>query len=111
MKYALLFLLFLSAFWGFSQDQNSNYRQKKVAVKDSIRIDSVSINPSRFIVKTKDNKVLDSTLYSVDFVKAILHFKKSIEIDTIKIEYLRYPKFLTKVYKQLDDAVIIERSS
>ena len=111
MKNALLFLLLISCFLGFSQEKNSNYQQKKVAVKDSIKIDSVSINPARFVVKTKDHKVLDSTLYSVDFAKALLYFKKPLETDTILIEYLSYPKFLTKVYKQLDDAIIVERSS
>ncbi|MBU2921911.1 hypothetical protein KO504_11205 [Winogradskyella psychrotolerans] len=111
MKHSLLFLLFLTAFWGFSQEQDRNFRQKKVAVKDIIHIDSVSINPSRFLVKTKDNKIIDSTLYTVDFAKAILRFKQPSELDTIQIDYLRYPKFLTKVYRQLDDAVIVERSS
>ena len=111
MKIAISFILILSVFWGFSQEQDSNFRQKKVAVKDSINIDSVSINPSRFTVRTKDDKIIDSTLYSVDFAKAILRFKQPTEIDTIKIEYLRYPNFITKVYKQLDDEVIIERSS
>tara|TARA_R110002111_G_scaffold120475_1_gene183695 strand:- start:718 stop:4158 length:3441 start_codon:yes stop_codon:yes gene_type:complete len=111
MKIAISFILILSVFWGFSQEQDSNFRQKKVAVKDSIKIDSVSINPSRFTVRTKDDKIIDSTLYSVDFAKAILRFKQPAEIDTIKIEYLRYPNFITKVYKQLDDEVIIERSS
>lgn len=111
MKNTLLFLLFICSFLGYSQEQNSNIRQKKVVVKDSITIDSVSINPFRFVVKTKDNKVIDSTLYTVDFAKALLRFKQPIEIDTIKIEYLRYPNFLTKVYKQLDDKVIVNRSS
>ncbi|WP_299105761.1 hypothetical protein [uncultured Winogradskyella sp.] len=111
MKIAISFILILFTFLGFSQEKDSNFRQKKVAVKDSIKIDSVSINPSRFKVKTKDNKIIDSTLYSVDFVKAILRFKQPTKIDTIQIEYLRYPKFLTKVYKQLDDAVIVDRSS
>ncbi|MBF8148828.1 hypothetical protein ITJ86_02905 [Winogradskyella sp. F6397] len=111
MKIAISFLLMLCAFLGFSQEQNSNYIQKKVAVKDSIQIDSVSINPSRFTVKTLDNKVIDSTLYTVDFPKALLRFKMPTEIDSIQIDYLRYPDFLTKVYKQLDDAVVIERSS
>ena len=111
MKIAISFILILSVFWGFSQEQDSNFRQRKVAVKDSIKIDSVSINPSRFTVRTKDDKIIDSTFYSVDFAKAILRFKQLTEIDTIKIEYLRYPKFITKVYKQLDDEVIIERSS
>ncbi|MBC3845531.1 hypothetical protein H8K90_03980 [Winogradskyella echinorum] len=111
MKNTLLFLLFICSFLGFSQKQHSNIRHKKVVVKDSITIDSVSINPFRFVVKTKDNKVIDSTLYTVDFAKALLRFKQPIEIDTIKIEYLRYPNFLTKVYKQLDDKVIVNRSS
>ena len=111
MKNSLLLLVLLTTFLGYSQEQESNFKIKKVAVKDSISIDSVSINPSRFQVKTKDNKIVDSTLYSVDFAKAILRFKLPTEIDTIQIEYLRYPKFLTKVYKQLDDAVIVERSS
>lgn len=111
MKYSLLILFLLSCFLGFSQEQNSNYRQKKVAVKDTIKIDSISINPYRFVVRTKDNQIIDSTLYSVDFPKATLSFKPPFEMDSIQIEYLRYPDFLTKVYRQLDDAVIVERSS
>ncbi|WP_340154330.1 hypothetical protein [uncultured Winogradskyella sp.] len=111
MKNSLLLIVLLTTFLGFSQEQERNFKIKKVAVRDSISIDSVSINPSRFQVKTKDNKIVDSTLYSVDFAKAILRFKLPTEIDTIQIEYLRYPKFLTKVYKQLDDAVIVDRSS
>ncbi|WP_458628534.1 hypothetical protein [Winogradskyella sp. PC D3.3] len=111
MKNSLFFLLILSSFLGYSQEQHSNFRQKKVAVKDSIQIDSVSINPSQFTVRTKDNIILDSTLYVVDFAKALLRFKQPTKIDTITIDYLRYPNFLTKVYKQLDDAVVIERSS
>ncbi len=111
MKNTLLFLLILSSFLGFSQENSSNYRKKRVAVKDSILIDSVSINPSKFVIKTKDNKVLDSTLYTIDFSKALLRFKQPVYLDTIQIEYLRYPKFLTKIYRQLDDRVIVERSS
>ncbi|SDG88469.1 hypothetical protein [Winogradskyella thalassocola] len=111
MKIAISFLLILCASLGFSQEQNSSYIKKKIAVTDAIQIDSVSINPSRFTIRTKDNRIIDSTLYVVDFSKALLRFKFPTEIDSIQVEYLRYPNFLTKVYKQLDDAVIIERSS
>lgn len=100
----------MSSFFGIAQENSGNYMKKRIAVKDSINIDSVSINPSRFIIKTKDGKAIDSTLYTVDYVKSILVFKQPIEIDTIEIEYLRYPKFLTKVYRQLDDNVIVDRS-
>ena len=111
MKIAISFLMLCCSFVGFSQEQSSNYRIKKVAVKDSIKIDSISINPSKFVIKTNDNKVLDSTLYTIDFSKAILRFKQPIETDTIQIEYLRYPNFLTKVYKQLDDDVVVENTT
>ncbi|REE27740.1 hypothetical protein DFQ09_101577 [Winogradskyella pacifica] len=111
MKYAILIILIIGSFSAMAQENPSNYIKKKIAVKDSIQIDSVNINPSLFKIRTNDNKIIDSTLYTVDFVKAILRFKQPIETDTIQIEYLRYPKFLTNVYQQLDDTVIIERSS
>ncbi|NRB60640.1 MAG: hypothetical protein HRU50_11970 [Winogradskyella sp.] len=110
MKKAILFLILLCSYLGSTQDKNSGYQKKRFGVKDTIRIDSVSINPSRFIVTTKDNKVLDSTNFKVDFAKSILTFKKNIQLDSIDIEYLKYPDFITKVYKQLDDNVIVDRS-
>ncbi|EPR73265.1 hypothetical protein ADIWIN_1696 [Winogradskyella psychrotolerans RS-3] len=94
-----------------AQENSSNYIKKKIAVRDSIQIDSVNINPSLFKVRTKDNKIIDSTLYTIDFIKAILRFKQPLKTDTIQIEYLRYPKFITNLYQQLDDTVIIERTS
>ncbi len=96
---------------GFAQENSSNYRKKRMAVKDSIFIDTVSINPLKFVIKRKNNTILDSTLYTIDFAKALLRFKQPIDLDTIQIEYLRYPNFLTKVYRQLDDKVIVDRSS
>ena len=111
MKNTLLFLLLLSSYLGFAQEDSSNVKKKRVAVSDSIQIDSLSINPSKFLVTTKDGKLLDSTVYTVDYVKSILRFKRPIASDSIDIEYLRYPKFLTQVYRQLDDNVIVERTS
>ncbi|WP_299524958.1 hypothetical protein [Winogradskyella sp.] len=111
MKKMLLFVLMLCSLLGFTQENTSNYKKKRFAVKDSIQIDSVSINSSKFVVKTKGGEIVDSTLYTIDFAKAVLKFKQPIELDTVQIEYLRYPKFLTQVYKQLDDKVIVDRSS
>ncbi|MCT4630566.1 MAG: hypothetical protein N4A42_11845, partial [Winogradskyella sp.] len=111
MKPILLFTLLFSALLGFSQENTSNYKMKRVAVKNSVIIDSLSINPSKFVVKTKLGKLVDSSLYTVDYKKAILKFIQPIATDTVEIEYLRYPKFITKVYKQLDDKVIVDRSS
>ncbi|WP_179343274.1 hypothetical protein [Winogradskyella ursingii] len=111
MKIAISFLLLCCAFVSFSQERSSNFKIKKIAVRDSIKIDSVSINPSRFVVRSKDGKQIDSTLYTVDFSKSILTFKVPSELDSITVEYLRYPEFFTKVYRQLDEDVIVENTT
>ncbi|OMP32558.1 hypothetical protein [Mangrovimonas sp. DI 80] len=99
--------LFLS-FCAFAQELPSHYRTKKLAVRDTVQIDTVSINSSRFLVKTKQNTLVDSSFYSIDFSKALLVFKKPIETDTIVVDYLRFPDFMTRRYFQLDDKIIVE---
>jgi hypothetical protein len=94
----------------FSQKTTTNYRVKKIVVTDSILIDSLSINPNAFVVKTKNNQIIDSTLYTIDFARAILRFKNPIETDTVLVEYLRYPNFITKTYQQLDSDIILKDS-
>jgi hypothetical protein len=111
MKFTLCSLLFLFSFWAFAQDQTSNYRTKKFAVNDSIVIDTVSINSSKFVLRQKNKALIDSSFYTVDFARALLTFKKPIEADSIIIEYLRFPNFLTKTYKQLDENIIVENTS
>jgi len=111
MKRLLFFLFLLISFWVEAQEKTSNYKKKRLAVKDTIIIDSVSINPSRFIVKNKGGEIIDASRYTIDFETSILKFNKGIQTDTIEVEYLRYPNFLTKVYKQLDEKVIVDRSS
>ncbi|WP_223549685.1 hypothetical protein [Aestuariivivens sp. NBU2969] len=111
MKYIFSFIIFCIGIFGFSQDRTSNYRTIKVALLDTIRIDSVSINPHWFSVKTKDSSVIDSSFYQVDFPKAILTFKKPIATDSIIINFLKFPEFLTRIYKQLDENIIVENTS
>ena len=110
MRRLLFLFLILLSFLGFTQEQETNKRTKTIAIKDSIQIDTVSINPSRFSLKTKSGKVIDSSFYSVDFKTASLFFKKPIEADSLVIEYLRYPDFLTKDYKQLDKSIIVKNT-
>ncbi len=111
MKYIITFIVFTMGFSGFGQDSPSNYRAIKVVVKDSIQIDSVSINSSWFSIKTKDLTIIDSTFYNVDFGKAVLTFKKSVETDSVIINYLKFPEFLTRTYKQLDERIIVENNT
>lgn len=110
MKFTPILFFLLIGFCAVSQNQNSNYRTKKVAVNDTIVIDSLSINPNFFSVKTKDGLYVDESNYSVDFPKAILRFNTSIETDSIIVNYLKFPDFLTKTYQQLDEKIIVENN-
>ena len=110
MRGFLSFCVLLS-YLGLAQEPLSNKRIKTIAIKDSISIDTVSINPSRFLVKTKSGVTIDSTFYTIDFKTATLRLKTSIPSDSLVIEYLRYPNFLTKDYKQLDPSIIVENTA
>lgn len=110
MKIAIGFICLLMSFCAVAQEQASNYKTKKVAVRDTISVDSVSINSSKFVLKTKNNVVIDTSFYNIDFSKAILTFRKPIETDSVTIEYLKYPEFITRKYFQLDDKIIVENT-
>ena len=110
MKLTVTFFLFIIGFCALAQEQNSNYRTKTVATNEVIVIDSVSISSSTFSIKRKDNTVIDSSFYDVDFSKSIISFKKPINEDSIVINYVRYPHFLTKTYKLLDDKIIVKNT-
>ena len=110
MKIAISFICFIIGCSAFAQEPISNYRTKKVVVRDSIKIDTVSINTSSFMLRRKDNTIIDSSYYSIDFSKALLTFKKPIETDSIVIDYLRYPDFMTRKYFQLDERIIVENT-
>ncbi|HNU59259.1 MAG TPA: hypothetical protein PKI08_04840, partial [Aquaticitalea sp.] len=81
-----------------------------MAFADSIAVDTLSINPRKLIVKTKLGTVVDSTNYTMDFKTAVLTFHGPIATDTIVIEYLRYPDFITRNYFQLDKSIIVENT-
>ncbi len=87
-------------------------RTKKVAVADTIAIDSVSINPFQFKLTTKTGKPIDSTAYTVDYAKALISLKaKTPELtDSLIIIYRPYPDFLTRSYSQYDPARIVNSS-
>ena len=107
MKYCFTILLILSFTHSWSQEVSSLYRTKKLAVKDSIQIDSVSINPSKFFISNLKNEVIPSSLYTIDFENALLTFDTIVQTDSIKITYLSYPRFLTKTYQELDERIIV----
>jgi len=66
MKLYLYLCLFFMVLTSYGQDRTSNFRSKKIAVKDTVVIDTVSINPFRFSILDKNGKSIDSTGYQVD---------------------------------------------
>ncbi len=107
----LFFGLFISV--SFAQDLPTNYQSKKVAINDTLQIDSVSINPMRFQVLDKKGIAIDSSNYQVDFAKSTLILSEKItqENDSLTIKYLKYPDYLTKDYFVLDSSIIVQNSN
>ncbi|MEC8536676.1 MAG: hypothetical protein VXY75_04755, partial [Bacteroidota bacterium] len=55
-----------------------------------------------------ENKPLQDSLYEIDFTNAILRFKSTkTNLDSIRVQYLKYPDFMTRTYKQLDSNIIV----
>ena len=109
MKIKLLSLLFLLTSLGYAQEVSSNLRTKRVLVQDTIRIDSVSINPARFTITDRSGRAIDSLLYTVDYKNGTVLLSEAIqqENDSIVINYMRYPNFLTRDYYAIDPSVIV----
>ncbi|HBR53185.1 MAG TPA: hypothetical protein DEA82_02965, partial [Flavobacteriaceae bacterium] len=109
MNKLLCFLLFCTVTVGVAQETNTNYRTKKVAVRDTIRVDTVSINPRRFELLDASGKKIDSTSYTIDFKTGTLLLLENFDpTDSITINYLKYPQFLTRDYFTFDPKLIIE---
>jgi hypothetical protein len=103
-------LLFLILFIGFSiQSQiiTTDFRsQKFFPKKDTIKFDSVAINPLNFKVLNKLLKPIDPSKYKVDFNNAALIID-AIAYPEITLEYFRFPNFITKTYTPYDQNLIL----
>lgn len=98
-------LLFLTVFIWFSglqaQETESSYKTKKVIIsRDTIHLEDFSINSSFFEILNTKNEPIDSTFYKIDFQKGTLLLNENLgsTSDTLIVNYLRYPDFLTKEY-------------
>ena len=109
MKKAVVFTVLFATFLGYGQESGAKYRSKKVAVRDAILVDTVGLNPSKFIVKDLQGTLIDSSLYSVDYPKAIFFPSQALikKKDSLHIDYLVFPEFLTKEYFEFDQSIIV----
>lgn len=97
---------------GYAQDITSNYKEKKVAVKDTVVLDSVGINPKRFVILDGEGNSPDPFSYRIDFKKGILIFSEELQQqqDSLTVQYLQYPDFLTRDYFALDPKIIVKNT-
>ncbi|WP_233131572.1 hypothetical protein [Tenacibaculum holothuriorum] len=93
-----------------AQEKPKEFRSKFFEVtKDTIQLDTLSINSQRFRVLNQEGKVIPTSDYFIDFAKAKL-FVKNEKYSQITVEYYRFPDFLTKIYAPFDDKLIVENS-
>lgn len=96
-------LLFFLIFPLLVLAQNTLYQLKKIKVtRDTVHLDTVSINSAFFKILDKNNVEIDTSAYTVDFSKATLLLKNVGEADSLTVRYLNFPDFLTKTYSIYD---------
>jgi hypothetical protein len=107
-------LLVLTVILWFSglhaQETESSYKTKKViATRDTIHLEEFSINSSFFQLLNTKNEAIDSTLYKIDFQKGtlLLNEKFTLGSDTLIVNYLKYPDFLTKEYGLYKESQVV----
>ena len=110
MKKVLFFAVLFITFLGYGQESGAKYRSKKVVVRDSISVDTVGLNPAKLRIEDLQGNTIDPLLYSVDYPNALV-FPSEILLaknDSLRINYLVFPEFLTKEYFEFDQAIIVE---
>ena len=97
-------------FIGFSiqsQTITTDFRSQKLFLKkDTIKFDSVAINPLNFKVLNKLLKPIAPSEYKIDFNNAALVIN-AIAYPEITLEYFRFPNFITKTYTPYDQNLIL----
>lgn len=99
----------LCFYWGIAQSDSTNiFTAKKLAVKDSVSIKDLYAQHHHGIrIKDVTGKKIDSSLYRLDRSKSKIYFSSSIKAqDSVIVEYIKYPEFLTKPYSYLDEKLI-----
>ncbi len=111
MKHCLIILICLLGISSHAQSTSRNFRTKTLLVKnDTLRIDSVSINPYNFKVLDSAKQVIDSTNYKADFATAILILNHR-KYPKITVEYYALPQFLTQKYSIFNKELIVPKKT
>lgn len=104
-------LLFFIGFFANAQTTSSDFRSIKIiTTKDTIRFDSVPINPQEFKILNSQLRIIPPSDYLMIYNDAtlIINSKKYQEIT---IEYFRFPDFITKTYSPFNTNLIVPNNS
>ncbi|PHK34452.1 hypothetical protein VF13_37985, partial [Nostoc linckia z16] len=114
MRYlGCLLLIFCCCSALYAQEPATPYKSRKIfPSRDTIRIDSVSINKGFFKLQDRSGKDIDTAYYRVDFAKGYLVFQNGyVPNDTLTVRYLAFPEFLTKKYSIYDDSRVVANNA
>ena len=84
-------------FWGWSQSDFSNFRTKKIAITDTVELDSLTVIPGSINILE-----LDSNQYEFDLNNNRLIYAENLELDSITITYRTFPFDLNHTFAQRD---------
>ena len=110
----LLFYLAIGFFSGMNaQEINSPYKMKKILPsRDTLKLDSVSINPSFFKLMDQAGIAVDTSFYKINFQKGTLVFNENYApSDTLIVRFLKLPDYLTKEYSIYDKSRVVSNNA
>lgn len=107
----ILLLAMIICFSGlYAQENNSLYKTKKIPFsRDTIHLESKSLNGSFFKLLDANSTLIDSAAYKVDFLQGTLLLNNNFlfKSDSITVQYLKFPDFLTKEYRIYDPSRVV----
>ncbi len=110
----LLYFLIIASFCfcrGIAQSNSSHLvASKKVATRDSVSLKIPNLQQHHgILIKDTFGVKIDTSLYAINTDASKIYLKDLGKIsDSIVIEYLKYPDFLTRSYSYLDEKLIFE---
>ena len=110
LKKIFFWTLIMFCFGLRAQEINTSYKTKKILVlQDTIHLEKTSINPSFFKLLDAKANLIDASNYEINFQKATLVFKNTFQkkSDTLTVQYLKFPDYLTKEYTIYDDSRVV----
>ena len=111
----IFFWVLIGIFSGSNaQEITTLYATKKtIAVSDTISVENLNLNPSFFNLTDKNNQEISAEFYIVDFTsgKVILEENFPFFNDSISINYLKFPDYLTREYSIYDKNSIVENAA